>query len=156
MRTRRGWSSNTTADRKTKRRRDLGLKVDEETSARLARQRQHGTDAELEVRRLASSVGLRYRVSNRDLPGSPDLANRARRWAVFVHGCYWHSHHGCYRATVPKRNREFWESKFAANRVRDARAVAELTQRGYQVLTVWECELGGAESIVRRLTKLRS
>ena len=135
------------------RRRDLGLKVDAATSARLALIRQHGTAAELAVRRLATALGLRYRVRNRDLPGSPDLANRARRWAVFVHGCYWHSHEGCVRATVPKRNRAFWRGKFAANRARDLRALAALRGMGYATAVVWECELTRPELVRRRLER---
>jgi DNA mismatch endonuclease (patch repair protein) len=136
-------------------RRDLGLEVDEATSQRLARIRQHGTDAELTVRRIASGLGLRYRVKNRDLPGSPDLANRSRRWAVFVHGCYWHSHDGCPRATVPKRNRAFWEKKFSDNRARDRRAAEELESRGFRVLTIWQCELDHPELVRERLAQER-
>ncbi len=93
------------------------------------------------MREILSELGFRYRVTNRDLPGSPDLANRAHLWAVFVHGCFWHSHDGCPRATVPKRNHEFWVAKFAANRLRDARATIDLRKLGFRVLTVWECEL---------------
>ena len=130
------------------------LLVDPATSARLAKQRQRDTSAEMLVRRAVRALGLRYRVRNRDLPGSPDIANRARRWAVFVHGCYWHSHRGCARATVPKRNREFWVAKFEANRNRDKRAVSELRARGYRVVTLWECELGDAASLRAKLRGL--
>lgn len=131
------------------------LVVDRSTSERLGRIRQHGTDVELAVRRLLSSLGLRYRLGNRDLPGSPDVANRSKRWAVFVHGCYWHSHQGCPRATVPKRNREFWESKFAVNRRRDARVIRNLRRLGFRVLVVWECELKTSEAaVLRRLERL--
>src|SRR5213594_720187 len=108
----------------------LPLLVDPETSARLARIRQKDTAAEQAVRRVLHELGLRFRVRNRDLPGAPDAANRARRWAVFVHGCFWHAHAGCYRATVPKRNREFWVAKFADNRARDRRVTRELRRRG--------------------------
>lgn len=132
----------------------LGLKVDRETSARLGRIRQHGTAPELAVRGIARVVGLAYRTRNRDLPGSPDLANRTRRWAVFVHGCYWHSHMGCYRATVPKRNRGFWKAKFQTNRERDRKAVADLRRLGYRVVTIWECELEKPALIRRRMERL--
>lgn len=106
------------------------------------------------MRRVATLLGLRYRTRNRDLPGSPDLANRSKRWAVFVHGCYWHSHQGCPRATVPKRNRAFWDAKFAANRARDARAVRALKQDGYRVVTLWECELVDPARVAKRLKHL--
>lgn len=131
-----------------------GLVVDAATSQRLARIRQRGTSAELFVRRILASLGLRYRTENRDLPGSPDLANRTRRWAVFVHGCYWHAHEGCVRATVPKRNRAFWEAKFVANRARDTRALLALRRRGFQAVVVWECELEWPERVQKRLRRL--
>lgn len=131
---------------------DLGCSTDAATSLRLSRIRQRGTKPELEVRRALSRLGIRYRVENRDLPGSPDLANRRKRWAVFVHGCYWHSHPGCSRATLPKRNRAFWEAKFEANRQRDARALQDLRARGFRTLVIWECKVG-SEMTERRLTQ---
>ncbi|MDQ3032731.1 MAG: very short patch repair endonuclease [Myxococcota bacterium] len=103
--------------------------------------RQRGTAPELEVRRLLREAGRHFRTSNRDLPGSPDAANRRWRWAIFVHGCYWHRHSGCAKATIPKRNAAFWLAKFAANVERDRRSVRELRARGYHVLTIWECQL---------------
>jgi DNA mismatch endonuclease, patch repair protein len=130
------------------------LELDEATSRRLSKQLQHGTKAELIVRRIAYGLGLRFRVHNRDLPGSPDLANRSRRWAIFVHGCYWHSHRGCERATVPKRNRSFWLEKFAANRSRDAKSTRKLRSAGFRVLTIWECELSQLDAIERRMRRL--
>lgn len=130
--------------------RQASLIVDAETSARLGRIRQSGTRAELAVRKLLSSLGGRYRVTNRDLPGSPDVANRSKGWAVFVHGCYWHSHQNCSRATVPTRNRQFWEAKFSANRARDARVIRELRGRGYKVAVVWECEIDQHPTRVKR------
>ena len=131
------------------------LRTDPQTSARLGRIRQHGTKPELAVRRVLYDLGLRYRVNNRDLPGSPDVANRKKKWAVFVHGCFWHAHEGCAKATVPKRNREFWLEKFQANRERDARAVGLLEQRGYRVITVWECEAATLKDHRERLARIR-
>jgi DNA mismatch endonuclease (patch repair protein) len=125
--------------------------VDEATSLRMAGIRQRGTSPELIVRKLVTGLGHRYRVENRDLPGSPDLANRSKRWAIFVHGCYWHRHPGCKLATTPKRNREFWEAKFARNVERDAEAVRSLTARDFQTLLVWECETRHPERLAIRL-----
>lgn len=117
------------------------LKLDPATSKRLGEIRQTNTLAEIAVRKILHGMGLRFRVQNRDLPGSPDIANRSRRWAVFVHGCFWHSHPRCSRATVPKRNRWFWSAKFRANRDRDKRVMIELARAGYYVVVVWECQL---------------
>ena len=131
------------------------LVVDAATSARLGRIRQKDTAAEQAVRRMLHRLGLRFRIRNRDLPGAPDVANRSGRWAIFVHGCFWHSHAGCKRATVPRRNREFWLAKFSANRARDARALRELRRLGYRAVVVWECEAEKrADRLVRRLARL--
>jgi DNA mismatch endonuclease (patch repair protein) len=117
----------------------------------MSRQRQQDTRAEIRVRGLLYRLGHRFRVRNRDLPGSPDAANRSRRWAVFVHGCYWHAHQGCSRHTVPRRNREFWQDKFRANRARDKRVTRELEARGFTVVIVWECELVHERVLAQRL-----
>jgi DNA mismatch endonuclease (patch repair protein) len=117
------------------------LRVDAETSARMGHIRQLGTSAELTVRELLRSLGHVFKTENRDLAGSPDMANRSKKWAVFVHGCFWHGHLGCVRATVPKRNRAFWMKKFSENRLRDARAVAKLRRDGFTTLVVWECQV---------------
>jgi DNA mismatch endonuclease (patch repair protein) len=126
-------------------------KTDAATSARMARVRQRGTAPELLVRRAFRSAGLAYRTRNRDLPGSPDLANRSRKWAVFVHGCYWHRHNNCRLATTPKTNAPFWLSKFAHNVARDATARKALRGRGFRVLTIWQCE---AEQPLRLAARL--
>jgi len=130
------------------------LVLDAETSARLGRVRQHGTTPELQVRRILTELGLRYRVHNRDLPGSPDMANRKRRWAVFVHGCFWHRHEGCAKATTPKRNADFWKAKFSANEERDARAMRALEGMDYRVAVIWECELEDPQHVLLRLRGL--
>lgn len=116
------------------------LLTDAETSIRMGRVRQRHTAPEMVVRRACAALNQRYRLSNHDLPGSPDLANRSRHWAIFVHGCFWHHHVGCRNATVPKSNRSFWQAKFRRNQARDDQARWALTRAGYAVLTVWECQ----------------
>ncbi len=103
---------------------------------------QKNTGAEVILRKALHRLGLRYKLHDRSLPGSPDLVFPRVKAVIFVHGCYWH-HHGCYRSTVPKTRKEFWKSKFAANEVRDAKKKAELLKSGWRVLTVWECTLSG-------------
>ena len=111
------------------------------TTARMKAIRQRGTEPELRVRRLLSCAGLHYRICPADLPGRPDLANKSMRWALFVHGCFWHAHPNCRLATVPKTNRAFWVEKLTANRARDATKAQALRKLGYKVVTVWQCEL---------------
>lgn len=116
-------------------------------SQRLAKIPQKDTSIELAVRRKLTTLGLRYRLKNRDLPGSPDIANRSGKWAVFVNGCYWHHHRGCRRATIPKSNRDFWLDKFEANRRRDLRVLESLHKNGFLCCTIWECELKDSENV---------
>jgi len=89
----------------------------------------------------------------RSLPGSPDFANKGKRWAIFVHGCFWHRHSGCHKATIPKANRQFWLTKFTDNRARDARAIRALRADKFRVIVVWECEIAKDE-LAARLSKL--
>jgi DNA mismatch endonuclease (patch repair protein) len=122
----------------------------------MANIRQRGTRPELVVRSVARRMGLHFRVQNRDLPGSPDLANRKRKWVVFVHGCFWHRHEACAKTTTPTRNREFWEAKFVANVGRDRRAVEALRAAGYRVVVVWECETLAPDKVMALLRALTS
>lgn len=115
--------------------------TDAATASRMKRVRRSRTRAEELVGRALRAAGLSYRRNVRKLPGSPDFANRAARWALFVNGCFWHHHKGCHRGTVPKSNECFWRDKFAANRRRDAKAMRELRHAGFKVVLVWECEI---------------
>jgi DNA mismatch endonuclease (patch repair protein) len=124
------------------------LQVDDATSARMARVRQKATRPELLVRRALSRLGHRYRLENRDLEGSPDIANRRQRWVIFVHGCFWHRH-DCRASSTPTRNREFWQAKFLRNVERDRRASEALRARGYTVIVIWECQTKGAPDALR-------
>jgi DNA mismatch endonuclease, patch repair protein len=132
----------------------LKLTTDAKASARMSRVRQHGTAPELMVRQACTAAGLHYRVRNRELPGSPDLANRSRRWAIFVHGCYWHRHEDCRKATVPRSNVQFWTAKFERNIERDLHARGALRDLGYTVLTIWQCEAELPAVLARRIAML--
>lgn len=120
----------------------------------MARVRQRDTTPEMAVRRAVTSLGVRYRLQRRDLPGSPDLAFASRRTVVFVHGCFWHSHAGCRHATTPKTRTEYWSEKLASNRRRDARVEGELRNAGWQVAVVWECETRDSPLLLRLLSTL--
>jgi DNA mismatch endonuclease (patch repair protein) len=130
------------------------LRTDAATSIRMSRIRQSGTAPEKAVRRAVTTLGLRYTVNNKDLPGSPDLANRSHRWAIFVHGCYWHRHAGCHKATTPRTNTEFWLNKFQRNVARDDATRTQLQREGYRVLTFWQCELDSGKKVNGRLARL--
>ena len=114
--------------------------TDSARSAQMALVRSRDTKPELRVRRVLHATGLRYRLHDRRLPGSPDLVFPSRRVVLFVHGCFWHRHTGCAAARLPKSRLEFWEPKLAGNVLRDQRQREALEAAGWTVLVVWECE----------------
>jgi len=85
-------------------------------------------------------MGYRFRLHRRDLPGTPDLVFPSRKKVVFVHGCWWHQHAGCKKATGSKTQAGFWHEKFARNVARDRRVEVQLNDAGWKVLTIWECQ----------------
>jgi DNA mismatch endonuclease, patch repair protein len=113
----------------------------------MRRIRSRNSGPELAVRKLLFSLGYRYRIHLRNLPGSPDIAFSGRRKAIFVHGCFWHSHNGCRRAHAPATNTTYWSSKIKRNIERDRRAVDQLTAMGWKTFIVWECELGEPDKL---------
>ena len=113
----------------------------EKRSAVMRRVKGRGTAPELIVRRLVWRLGGRYRLDRADLPGKPDIVLAGRRVAIFVHGCFWHGHDCPRGARTPQANRDYWVQKIDRNRARDAVAQAALTNAGWRVETVWECEL---------------
>ncbi len=114
----------------------------EERSHRMSLVRDRDTKPEMRVRRLVHRLGYRYRLHRRDLPGTPDLVFGPKRKIIFVHGCFWHRHPdpNCPFARVPKSKLDFWLPKLEGNRARDARNNEELSQMGWDVLEVWECQ----------------
>ena len=110
-------------------------------SERMSRIRGRDTKPELVLRKLLHAQGLRYRLHRADLPGKPDLVFVRHKAVVFVHGCFWHRHHGCSIATTPKSNIDFWVEKFDRNVARDRRNILALQALGWRVYVVWECEL---------------
>ena len=124
-----------------------------ERSEIMARVRSKNSRPELVVRKLVFSLGYRYRLHAKDLPGHPDLVFRKRRKVIFVHGCFWHRHAACALARLPKSRLDFWEPKLEGNKQRDQRNRRALNSEGWKVLTIWECQLKKTErleSTVRR------
>ncbi|MGN6539094.1 MAG: very short patch repair endonuclease [Mesorhizobium sp.] len=108
------------------------------------------TGAELIVRRILHRAGYRYRLHRRDLPGSPDIVFPGRKKAIFVHGCFWHGH-GCAKGRAPKSRTDYWQPKIEANQARDVRNLRALQELGWEVLVLWQCELGDEASLTARL-----
>lgn len=126
----------------------------ERRSVNMARIRSKATEPEMKVRRAAHSMGLRFRLHRKDLPGTPDLTFPRHRLALFVHGCFWHGH-GCKRGGAgPKSNVGYWGPKIERTRARDATARKNLEASGWRVEAFWECELNSDEEIRSLLRRL--
>lgn len=108
------------------------------------------TGPELLVRRLAHRLGYRFRLHRKDLPGKPDLVFPARQKAIFVHGCFWHSHECCGGRT-PRHNTDYWVQKLKRTVQRDKATLAALMELGWKVTVFWECELQNLNLVERRL-----
>lgn len=113
----------------------------EKRSRIMSRIRSKNTAPEMVVRKLIFSMGYRYRLHRRQLPGCPDIVFLGKKKVIFVHGCFWHSHVGCKRATVPQSNRDYWYPKLKRNRKRDKINQAALVSAGWRVMVIWECEI---------------
>lgn len=116
--------------------------VDGATRSRMmAGVRGRNTRPELALRRAVHARGLRFRLHERTLAGTPDLVFRRFGAVCFVHGCFWHRHVGCPHTTTPITRRSFWQAKFDANVERDRRNRRDLLRGGWRVAVVWECTL---------------
>jgi DNA mismatch endonuclease (patch repair protein) len=103
---------------------------------------------------MLHSMGFRFRLHGRDLPGTPDIVLPKYRTVIFVHGCFFHAHNGCPFAYTPKTRRAFWRAKFANNVKRDRAACIALIAAGWSPITIWECELDRPDKVANRLSKM--
>lgn len=121
----------------------------ETRSYNMSRIKNKNTKPEEIVRKFLFSQGFRYRKNDKRLPGHPDIVLPKYKTVIFVNGCFWHGHEGCKYFVWPKSNTEFWEKKITANKERDNRNMENLTQLGWRVLTIWECELKDSKKFFR-------
>lgn len=122
-----------------------------ERSERMSRIKGGNTKPELIVRSLTHRMGYRYRLHGKGLPGRPDLVFAAKRKVIFVHGCFWHRHEGCRLARLPKSRLDFWRPKLDANAARDKEVERRLSELGWKVLTIWECEVKDEVALTLRV-----
>lgn len=99
------------------------------------------TKPEILVRRFLHARGFRYRLHDKSLPGKPDLVLPKYKTVIFIHGCFWHGHAHCRYYVVPKTRTEWWLNKINTNIANDQKAEAQLTEMGWRIITIWECEL---------------
>jgi DNA mismatch endonuclease (patch repair protein) len=127
-------------------------KVSEQRSRNMSAIKSKNTKPEIAVRKLLHSMGYRFRLHRKDLPGSPDIVLPKYKTVIFVHGCFWHRHENCKYATTPKTRKEFWEKKFRENINRDNLNQANLLLRGWKIIIIWECQLkGDIKKLIREL-----
>nr|WP_183697045.1 very short patch repair endonuclease [Alloprevotella rava] len=113
----------------------------EKRSECMSRIRSKNTKPELALRKALFARGFRYRVNDKKLPGKPDIVLPKYKTVIFIHGCFWHGHEDCKYAYIPKTNTRFWIDKITSNAERDKVNAEKLTALGWNVLTVWECEI---------------
>ena len=113
--------------------------------------RSKGTKPENIVRRLAHSLGYRFRLHRKDLPGKPDMVFPGRKAVIFIHGCFWHQHPDpdCKDSHFPKSNIDYWQPKLLRNQTRDSEHEAALQDKGWRVLVIWECQTKD-ESVIKQ------
>lgn len=123
----------------------------EKRSEVMARVRSKDTKPELIIRSLLHSLGYRFRLHQAGLPGKPDIVLPKYHSAIFVHGCFWHQHPGCKKATLPQNNASFWREKLEGNKERDLAVIDELQHSGWKVLVLWECEIKDLDRVAQRI-----
>jgi len=123
----------------------------EKRSRNMAQVKGKNTKPEILVRSLLHKMGYRFRLYVKRLPGKPDIVLPRYKAVIFVHGCFWHGHDGCKRATIPATRTELWMAKIAGNRERDQHNIAILEGLGYRCLTIWQCEMKDTEALKQRL-----
>lgn len=109
------------------------------------------TGPEMVVRQTLHALGYRYRLHGKDLPGKPDIVFAKKRKVIFVHGCFWHGH-GCPKGRLPKSRLDYWGPKIERNSQRDRETESTLRVLGWDVLTVWQCELKDLHDLRCRLS----
>lgn len=110
------------------------------------------TSPERLVRQCLRRLRCRYTSNVKGLPGTPDIALTGQNKLIFVHGCFWHGHKGCARASRPQTNKAFWRRKIEGNIKRDARLLRTLRKAGWRVLVVWQCQTKDTARLERRLS----
>ena len=127
--------------------------VSEQRSRNMSAIKSKNTKPEIKVRKVLHSMGYRFRLHSKDLPGSPDIVLPKYKTVIFVHGCFWHRHENCKYASTPKTRQEFWEAKFRENINRDKLNQENLSSKGWKIIIVWECEIKDKDFDLNRLFK---
>lgn len=123
----------------------------EKRSRIMSRVRSYDTEPELKVRSIVHRRGYRFRIHQDKLPGNPDIVLSKHKKAIFIHGCFWHSHKGCPRSKRPTSNFSFWQDKLDKNQERDKRVQKELQHLGWKYLVIWQCEIKKDDRLQKKI-----
>ena len=122
-------------------------KVSEQRSRNMSAIKSKNTNPEIKVRKILHSMGYRFRLHSKDLPGSPDIVLPKYKTVIFVHGCFWHRHENCKYASTPKTRKEFWNKKFTENKKRDSEIQEKIKILDWRSVVIWECETKNIENL---------
>ena len=120
-------------------------------SRNMAAIKSKNTKPEIKVRQLLHSMGYRFRLHMKDLPGNPDIVLKKYKTVIYVNGCFWHRHPNCKYASTPKTRTSFWSQKFQSNVERDNKNYIKIKNLGWKYIVVWECELKNKSDLVEKL-----
>ena len=125
----------------------------EKRSEIMSRVRCANTGPELRVRKILHALGFRYRLHTDSLPGKPDIVLSKLKKIVMVHGCFWHQHKNCPRASMPSTRLEWWKAKLRRNQMRDRKVNRQLRALGWSVCVIWECQTKKTKQVETRLLR---
>ena len=122
-------------------------KVSEQRSRNMSAIKSKNTKPEIKVRKVLHSMGYRFRLHSKNLPGSPDIVLPKFKTVIFVHGCFWHRHMNCKYASTPKTRQEFCNKKFEENIKRDSEIQGKIKNLDWRSVVIWECETKNIENL---------
>ena len=126
-------------------------KISEQRSRNMSAIKSKNTKPEITVRKLLHSMGYRFRLHRKDLPGSPDIVLPKYKTVIFVHGCFWHRHENCKYASTPKTRTDFWNKKFTENKKRDSEIQEKIKNLDWRSVVIWECETKNIDDLREKL-----
>jgi DNA mismatch endonuclease (patch repair protein) len=126
-------------------------KVSEQRSRNMSAIKSKNTKPEIAVRKVLHSMGYRFRLHGKDLPGSPDIVLPKYKTVIFVHGCFWHRHENCKYASTPKIRQEFWNKKFKKNIERDLEIQENIKNIEWRSVVIWECETKNIDNLKEKI-----
>lgn len=104
------------------------------------------TKPEIIIRKIAHSLGFRFCLHKKDLPGKPDIVFPKYKKVIFVNGCFWHGHKNCTRSKLPTTNKKFWKDKIEGNQRKDRRNYIQLKKLGWEYLVIWQCKIRATDN----------